>query len=238
MVNWDIWRFRWRTDKRPGLVLSNVDVRDGEEWRSVLYQAHLSEVFVPYMDPSEGWYWRTYMDSGEYGFGLFLTPLRKNIDCPDYATFLPAVINDDAGNPMEIPDAICIFERDIGDPAWRHFEVFEQGPDKFVPAEGRPETELVIRSASEVSNYDYLIDYRFKQNGDIYIKVGASGLDAVKGVASTSIDDPTAEADTKFGSLIAPHLVAPNHDHYFNFRLDFDIDQPANDGLNAGHRPG
>ena len=228
VVNWDIWRFRWRTDKRPGLVLSNVDVRDGEEWRSVLYQAHLSEVFVPYMDPSEGWYWRTYMDSGEYGFGLFLTPLRKNIDCPDYATFLPAVINDDAGNPMEIPDAICIFERDIGDPAWRHFEVFEQGPDKFVPAEGRPETELVIRSASEVGNYDYLIDYRFKQNGDIYIKVGASGLDAVKGVASTSIDDPTAEADTKFGSLIAPHLVAPNHDHYFNFRLDFDIDQPAN----------
>ena len=228
VVNWDIWRFRYRTDKRPGLVLSNIDVRDGEEWRSVLYQAHLSEVFVPYMDPSEGWYWRTYMDSGEYGFGLFLTPLRKNVDCPSYATFLPAVVNDDAGNPMEIPDAVCVFERNIGDPAWRHFEVFEQGPDKFVPAEGRPETELVIRTASEVGNYDYLIDYRFKENGAIYIMIGASGLDAVKGVASTSMDDETAEADTRYGSLIAPNLVAPNHDHYFNFRLDFDVDQPSN----------
>ena len=227
-IAWDIWRFSYRTDKRPGLVLSNIDVKDGEEWRSVLYQAHLSEVFVPYMDPNQGWYWRTYMDSGEYGFGLFLTPLRKNVDCPSYATFLPAIVNDDAGNPLEIPDAVCIFERDIGDPAWRHFEVFAQSPDKFVPAEGRPETELVIRTASEVGNYDYLIDYRFKQNGAIYIMVGATGLDAVKGVASASMDDPTAAEDTRYGSLIAPHLVAPNHDHYFNFRLDFDVDQPAN----------
>ena len=57
-IEWDIWRFRLRVDKRPGIVLSNIDVRDSERWRSVLYQAHLSEVFVPYMDPSAGWYFR------------------------------------------------------------------------------------------------------------------------------------------------------------------------------------
>lgn len=121
LVAWDIWRFRYRADKRPGVVLSAVEARDGEDWRSVLYQAHLSEVFVPYMDPDPGWYWRTYMDSGEYGFGLFLTPLRRGVDCPDYAAFLPAVIHDDAGKPLTLPDAICLFERDIGDPAWRHY---------------------------------------------------------------------------------------------------------------------
>ena len=64
------------------------------------------------MDPSEGIYWRTYMDSGEYGFGLFLSPLVAGVDCPmiAYATFLPAMIADDQGNPYEIPDAICIFD--------------------------------------------------------------------------------------------------------------------------------
>jgi len=227
-ISWDIWRMRYRVDKRPGLVLSGIEVNDGGDWRSVLYQAHLSEVFVPYMDPSEGWYWRTYMDSGEYGFGLFLTPLTPGIDCPAYATFLPAVINDDLGNPLEIPDAICIFERSIGDPAWRHFEIFAQSEEKFVPAEGRPATELVVRTASEVGNYDYLIDYRFHPDGQMFIKIGATGLDAVKGVATTSMDDATAGADTAYGTLIAPHVVAANHDHYFNFRLDFDIDQPAN----------
>ena len=228
LVEWDMWRFNYRIDKRPGAVLSNIDVLDGDEWRSVLYQAHLSEVFVPYMNPSDGWYWRTYMDSGEYGFGLFLTPLRAGVDCPALATFLPAIMNDDHGNPLEIPDAICIFERDIGDPAWRHFEVFAQSEDTFVPTEGRPATELIVRTASEVGNYDYLIDYRFAQDGQMRIMVGATGLDAVMGVESTSMDDPTAEADTQYGTLIAPNLVASNHDHYFNFRLDFDVDQPKN----------
>lgn len=228
VIEWDIWRMHLRVDKRPGVVLSRIEANDGEAWRSVLYQAYLSEVFVPYMDPGEGWYWRTYMDSGEYGFGLFLSPLTPGVDCPRHATFLPAMINDDSGNPLEIPNAICIFERSLGDPAWRHFEVFAQTPEQLVPAEGRPATELVVRSASEVGNYDYLIDYRFQQSGKMEIQIGSTGLDAVKGVASTSMDDPTAEADTRYGTLIAPHLVAPFHDHYFNFRLDFDIDQPVN----------
>lgn len=236
-ISWDIWNFRYRIDKRPGMVLSDVNVNDGGNWRSVLYQTHLSEVFVPYMDPSKGWYWRTYMDSGEYGFGLFLTPLRKGVDCPSYATFKPAVIHDDNGNPLEIPDAVCIFERSVGDPAWRHYEVFAQEPDKPVPTEGRAGSELVVRTASQVGNYDYLIDYRFKQNGELYIKVGATGLDAVKGVASTSMNDKTAMADTKHGTLIAPHLVAANHDHYFNFKLDMDIDGTENTAMMANIVP-
>ncbi|MBB3394811.1 MULTISPECIES: tyramine oxidase [unclassified Rhizobium] len=227
-LEWDMWRMNFRVDKRPGLVVSNLDVKDGGTWRSVIYQSHLSEVFVPYMDPTEGWYWRTYMDSGEYGFGLFLSPLRSGVDCPDYATFLPATIADDKGNPLTIPNAICVFERSIGDPAWRHFEVFAQTPEKPIPAEGRPASELVVRTASEVGNYDYLIDYRLQQDGQIRIMIGATGLDAVKGVASTSMSDPTAAQDTAHGTLIAPNLVAANHDHYFNFRIDFDVDQPDN----------
>ncbi|MEY9196309.1 primary-amine oxidase [Sinorhizobium fredii] len=237
-LEWDIWRLNLRVDKRPGLVVSNLDVNDGDTWRSVIYQAHLSEVFVPYMDPTEGWYWRTYMDSGEYGFGLFLSPLTAGIDCPDNATFLPATIADDKGNPLVIPNAICIFERSIGDPAWRHFEVFAQTPEKPVPAEGRPATELVVRTASEVGNYDYLIDYRLQQNGQINIYIGASGLDAVKGVASTSMKDPTAKADTAYGTLIAPNLVAANHDHYFNFRIDFRRRPARQSLLDHGHRAG
>lgn len=227
-VEWDIWRFRLRVDKRPGIVLSNIDVRDRRRWRPVLYQAHLSEVFVPYMDPSSGWYFRTYMDSGEYGFGLFLSPLTAGVDCPGHATFLPALVNDDSGGPIEIPDAICLFERYVGDPAWRHFEVFAQGETISVPAEGRPDTELVVRTASVVGNYDYLIDYRFRQNGAMSIDMGSTGQDAVKGVASTSMADATAAADTAHGVLVAPNLVAPFHDHYFNFRLDFDVDGPVN----------
>jgi Cu2+-containing amine oxidase len=58
LVTWDIWQFRHRVDKRPGVILSQIQVYDETtlSYRSVLYEAHLSEVFVPYMDPSEAWY--------------------------------------------------------------------------------------------------------------------------------------------------------------------------------------
>ena len=223
-IEWDIWKFRYRVDKRPGMVLSDVKVRDDDKWRSVLYQANLSEVFVPYQDPGKAWYWRTYMDSGEYGFGVFLSPLVAGMDCPKNATFLPAVVHQDNGQPVDIPNAICVFERNTGKPAWRHYEIFAQSDKVSVPAEGRPDTELVVRSASEVGNYDYLVDYVFHTNGSINIDVIATGIDAVKGAATKHLKDATAAKDTQYGSLIAPHLVAPNHDHYFNFRLDFDID--------------
>jgi primary-amine oxidase len=222
---WDMWRFHLRADKRPGPVLSMVEARDGARWRSVAYQMHLSEVFVPYMDPDKVWSWRTYMDSGEYGFGNYLSPLRRGVDCPSYARFLSVIMPQDNGEPIAMPDAICMFERSIGDPAWRHFEIFRP----WERAAGRPASELVVRSASEVGNYDYLVDYVFHRDGSIRVAVGATGIDAVKGVASKSMKDATAEADTRYGTLIAPGLVAPFHSHYFNFRLDLDIDGTAND---------
>jgi primary-amine oxidase len=226
---WDIWRFHLRADMRPGSVLSMVEVRDGVRWRSVAYQMHLSEIFVPYMDPDQGWYWRTYMDSGEYGFGNLLSPLRKGVDCPSYARFLAVTVPQDDGGPMQIPNAICLFERSIGDPAWRHYETIGRSPQDPTPAVGRPASELVVRSAAAIGNYDYLIDYVFHQDGSIRVAVGATGLDATKGVASQSMKDATAAADTRWGTLIAPGLVAPFHSHYFNFRLDLDIDGTAND---------
>jgi len=226
---WDMWRFHLRADMRPGTVLSMVEARDGARWRSVAYQMHLSEVFVPYMDPDQSWSWRTYMDSGEYGFGNLMSPLRPGVDCPAHSRFLAVTMPQDDGEPMQIPNAICLFERSVGDPAWRHFEIVGNSPQNPKPTAGRPASELVVRSASAIGNYDYLVDYIFRQDGSIRIAIGATGIDATKGVASQSMKDATAAADTRWGTLIAPGLVAPYHSHYFNFRLDLDIDGTAND---------
>jgi primary-amine oxidase len=226
---WDIWRFHLRADMRPGTVLSMVEALDGARWRSVAYQMHLSEVFVPYMDPDQAWYFRTYMDSGEYGFGNLMSPLRPGVDCPAYARFVAVTMPQDDGEPISIPNAICLFERSIGDPVWRHYETVGNTPQNPKTTVGRPASELVVRSASAIGNYDYLVDYVFRQDGSIRIAIGATGIDATKGVASQSMKDATAAADTSWGTLIAPGLVAPFHSHYFNFRLDLDIDGTSND---------
>ena len=219
-VQWDMWKFHWRVDARPGIILDNITVNDGKAERPVLYQANLSEVFVPYMDPHPGWYSRTYMDSGEYGFGLSLSPMKFGIDCPENAVYQSVYIAQANGEPLELPQAVCFFERSVGDPEWRKYN--------YAFTDGRAATEFVMRSASTVGNYDYLIDYIFMPTGEMRVRVGATGTDAVKGVHATDMEHEHAAEDTKYGSLLTSQLVAPNHDHFFNFRLDFDVDGPNN----------
>jgi primary-amine oxidase len=94
--------------------------------------------------------------------------------------------------------------------------------------EARPGVELVVRTAPVVGNYDYMLDYVFGRAGDIDVRLGAYGIDATKGVAASTLDAPTGAADTAYGTLVAPRLLAVNHDHYMAFRLDLDVDGTAN----------
>jgi primary-amine oxidase len=51
-VNWDNWKFRIRMDPRLGIVVSTVSFADGGRARSIMYEGHLADIFVPYMDPT------------------------------------------------------------------------------------------------------------------------------------------------------------------------------------------
>ncbi|HET9144835.1 MAG TPA: hypothetical protein VFN81_01950 [Sphingomicrobium sp.] len=222
VISWDKWNFHLRVDKRLGPVMSRITYRDGNQKRQVAYQLSTAEMFVPYMDPSQTWAYRAYMDIGEYGFGALSSPLKPGSDCPVNATFLDAVVSDDHGKPLTLKNVVCVFERDTGDPLWRHYEFFTDSH------ESRPNVELVVRMAPEVGNYDYLLDYAFNRNGEIDVRVGAYGIIATKGVATRNMHDPTAAADTQYGTLVAPNLVGVNHDHFMSFRVDLDVDGQDN----------
>jgi primary-amine oxidase len=230
-VTWGKWRFHTRIDPRVGTVISMARWQDANGPRSVLYQGYMSEMFVPYMDAEYGWQSRTYFDTGEYGAGILATSLKPGIDCPTTAAFLSAVFGDDQGNPFTTPNAMCVFERGTGEPLWRHAETLNQ------TYEGRANVELVVRMASTIGNYDYLFDWVFNDAAEIDVRVGATGIDALKGVATRRMTDATAASDTRYGTLVAPNLVAVNHDHYFNFRLDLDVDGPTNSFNRDVYRP-
>jgi primary-amine oxidase len=221
-VDWLNWSFHVRADKRAGMIVSLVRFNDGKKLRDIAYQMNISEMFVPYMDPNPTWTYRTFMDAGEFGLGYLTSSLRAGVDCPDTAAFIDMTLPNDIGGTYVRERGMCIFERPTGDPAWRHYT----SGNKRV--NGQPQIELVVRHIPTLGNYDYVVDYVFTPQGTIKLRVGATGFDAIKSVASTDMDSPSAKDDTIHGALIAPYTVASNHDHYFNYRLDLDTDGTSN----------
>lgn len=112
-------------DVRAGPIISLASIYDLEKatYRQVLYRAFVSELFVPYMDPTEEWYYKTFFDAGEYGFGQLAMPLEPLTDCPANAEFLDAYYAGEDGTPVKISNAFCIFEQQSGSVMWRHTEL-------------------------------------------------------------------------------------------------------------------
>lgn len=124
VVKWANWVFHLKPDQRAGVVISQAMVRDSETGvlRNVLYKGFPSELFVPYMDPDESWYFKTYMDAGEFGLGLNAFSLVPFNDCPHNSYYMDGVFASADGRPYLRPNMICVFERYAGDLSWRHSE--------------------------------------------------------------------------------------------------------------------
>ena len=221
-IKWDRWSMHARADKRAGVILSLVRFDDGKNLRDIAYQMNVSEMFVPYMSPDPTWSYRTFMDAGEFGLGYLISSLKPGVDCPANAVYTDLVFPNDIGGTYTRPQALCIFERTNGDPAWRHYASGRK------TVTGVAQTELVVRHIPTLGNYDYVVDYVFSPQGNITLRVGATGFDAIKSSAAKDMESPTALADTEYGTLIAPYTIAINHDHYFSYRLDLDIDGTQN----------
>ncbi|MEZ5706460.1 MAG: primary-amine oxidase [Burkholderiaceae bacterium] len=219
-LHWRNWDFHLALNSRTGLTLSTVTYNDKGTKRKVMYEGTLGGMIVPYGDPDVGWYFKAYLDSGEYGMGTLTSSIEPGKDAPQNAVFLDATIADFTGAPMTIPNAIAVFERYAG-PEFKHQEMGKPN----VSAERR---ELVVRWISTVGNYDYLFDWVFAENGTIGINAGATGIEAVKGVKSRTMQDATASEDTRYGTLLDHNIVGTTHQHIYNFRLDLDVDGELN----------
>ncbi len=223
-VRWDNWSFRWALHPREGLVLYTVGYEDGGRVRPILYRASISEMVVPYGDPDVNWVFRNAFDEGEYGLGRLANELKAGRDVPANAELADAVLAGEDGKPVELAGAVAFYERD-GGLLWTHYD---DGTEKTYLRRGR---QLVAAYVVTVGNYDYILNWIFSQDGTIEVRAEASGILLGKGVAQKvceSCAKESAEGDEKTGAFIAERIVAPNHQHFFSFRLDFDVDGEAN----------
>jgi primary-amine oxidase len=218
-VEWDRWRFHLRSDQRVGLVISTVAWDDGTRRRPVLYEGHLSEIFVPYMAPQKMWASRTHLDVGENSAGGLSQTLEPGVHCPANAVYFDAIVVQDNGWPKDKRRVVCLFERDAGEVAWVHED------------EGREKRVLVARMCAAAGNYDYLIDWTFQTDGEIRVTVGATGVIGVRTTAKKNAAEDGGEGGELYGRYVADQMIGVNHSHFFSFRFDLDVDGPDNNFL-------
>jgi primary-amine oxidase len=212
-VHWQKWSFVVGFNAREGLTLHNVRYNDDGRDRSILYRASLTEMVVPYGDPNETQRRKNAFDVGEYGMGMCANSLELGCDCLGHIHYFDADMVTSRGEPLTIKNAICMHEEDYGI-LWKHTDRRLNVP------EVRRSRRLVVSSVSTVENYEYGFFWYFYQDGNIQLEVKLTGI------LSLGTLHPNERA--KYGTLIAPQLYAPNHQHFFNVRLDFDIDGAAN----------
>ena len=211
LLTWQRWSLRIGFNPREGMVLHTVGYEDDGRVRPIAHRLSFAEMVVPYRDPTGEHERRTAFDIGEWGLGFMTTSLELGCDCLGEIAYLDAVVHDSHGEPRTIPNAICIHEED-GAVLWKHV-------DEHAGAETRRMRRLVVSFHATVANYEYLVYWRFQQDGSIECEVRATGI-----MVTTQFEGE----QPPYGTLVDERTYAPFHQHFLVARLDLDIDGADN----------
>ena len=164
-VAWQKWHVRVGFTPREGLVLHEL----GYDERPIIYRASLAEMYVPYGDPAPTHRFKNVFDQGEYGVGWLANPLTLGCDCVGEIHYFDGVVNDQDGEPMTIPNAVCMHEEDYGI-GWKHTDF------RTEEVEVRRLRRLVISSIATVGNYEYGYFWYLYTDGTIEYEVKLTGV--------------------------------------------------------------
>jgi len=207
-LSWQGWRLRLGFGYREGVILHRVSYGG----RSIAHRISFAEMVVPYRDPTPDHVRRTAYDIGEWGLGFMTTSLELGCDCLGEIRYLDAVLHDSAGEPQTVTNAICIHEEDNA-VLWKHV-------DERAGAEVRRMRRLVVSFHVTVANYEYLVYWRFYQDGNIECEVRATGI-----MVTTPFEGDDAPP---YGTVVDTQTYAPIHQHFLTVRLDMEVDGPDN----------
>ena len=215
------WKFRFGIHNREGLVISDVQYFDHaqKKWRYIMYRGGLAEMIVNYGSPDLLNAANNYFDVGVYRlFQNVARPLTYGADAPENATYLPTTLHNEWGSPLKSDSSVAVFE-EFGGVLWRHEN------------HSRKATNLAIKYYITAGNYDYGFKWVFKEDGVISVETELNGYPHVRAV-NRSMDQPgTADEAYQgdyYGTLVEPHVEANNHQHWFVYRFDMDVDGQAN----------
>lgn len=208
-LQWEKWSMHIGFNYREGLTLHDV-CYDG---RSLFYRLSLAEMFVPYGDPRAPFPRKAAFDLGNDGAGINANNLRLGCDCLGLIKYFDGWHTTSSGEPLKMPNVICCHEQDDGI-LWKHTNF---RTNNAVVTRSRI---LVLQTIITVSNYEYIFNFQFGQDASIHYEVRATGI---LSTAPINIGDRVP-----WGTVVAPGVVAPYHQHLFSLRIDPAVDGHSN----------
>ncbi len=212
-IAWQKWDLRVGFHPREGLTLHDIGYTDAGERRSICHRASIAELVIPYGDPNPTTHFKNVFDIGEYGLGALTNSLALGCDCLGEIAYLDGVTNTWSGEPLTIPNAICIHEEDDSI-LWKHTDQHSGRVDR---ARSR---RLVISSIVTVGNYEYGFFWYFHQDGSWAHEAKLTGVVHTAGWVS--------DERSPYSLPIGDGVVTSNHQHFLCARLDLDVDGTAN----------
>jgi primary-amine oxidase len=188
----------------------------------VLKRAACNEMYVPYLDSNSTQYRKNFFDWGEYGAGPLTNSLALGCDCLGVIRYFDATCLGGDGDPVVIPQAICMHEEDAGI-LWKHNDL------RRGVSEVRRSRRLIISNFQTVANYDYGFYWSLYQDGRIELEVKLTGILSASGIEEGEevpygrvVSQQRADADP-------PALLRPAPGHRDRRRA-----QPAGRGARRG----
>ena len=198
------WTMCWHYESEAGLVLENISYQPKGEPRPirVLTSAKLGQIHVPYDDGSV-----EYDDLTGAGFGQGLMNMAPK-ECPGGT--IKTVKVPDAWDP-EHPNVkgLCTTTRSRG----HAYRMQGDSANKVYQRQGK---DLLVYTVNQVGWYEYITEWRFQDDGQINMNVGATG--------SLSPGDYDAGDGRGWPIGKGAKDYATSHSHNVFWRLNFGLD--------------
>jgi primary-amine oxidase len=204
LVRWQKWDFKVGFNQREGMVLYDVHYDN----KPLFYRLSLSDMSIPYADPRHPFHRKAAFDLGDAGAGIMANNLQLGCDCLGSIYYIGGVLVDSHGEPMDMPNVICVHEQDAGI-LWKHTNY---RTNRAVVVRNR---ELVLQTILTVSNYEYILSFVFNTAGDLTYEARATGI-----LSTQPLDLDLTNTPHPFGTVVHPGVLGGFHQHLFSLRID------------------
>ncbi|PWN38601.1 uncharacterized protein FA14DRAFT_167186 [Meira miltonrushii] len=211
-IFWQKWSMRISWNVREGLVLHDIRY----EKRPVFYRLSVSEMTVPYGDPRPPLHRKQAFDLGDAGAGVTANSLHLGCDCLGEVHYFDGAIALPDGSQLIQKNVVCCHEQDMGI-GMKHTNYRTE--NSFITRD----RQLVLQTIITVANYEYIFIWYFDQAGAIHFETRATGVLSVAAIDQGKV--------SPYGNVVAPGVLATNHQHIFCLRIHPRIDGDGNTAI-------